>query len=172
LSTETAVSDKDVTQLGVAGSKSELLADRQVAASFSTFFGNTWSFHEPLLIDQDLRKPDSGIGLTPLVSDEPPRRATGWRLAPAATTSTADPVRKTNDARVALLARKYVAKEKFSDEDTARLAILTERVRRLLPAVTEGELEALESALKAAKLLADSDAALRLRLAALKGHGG
>jgi len=43
---------------------------------------------------------------------------------------------RANVVRVALLARKYVAKE-FSPEEEARLDIATERVRRLLPRVTE-----------------------------------
>jgi hypothetical protein len=49
--------------------------------------------------------------------------------------------------RVTLLARKYVSGT-LSPEADARLAIATERVRRLLPRVTADDFEALESILE------------------------
>ena len=48
-----------------------------------------------------------------------------------------------NRDRLVLLARQYESK-KFSAEEEARLAILTERVRRLIPRVTEKDFEVLE----------------------------
>jgi len=51
----------------------------------------------------------------------------------------------TQDQRVALLARKYIEGRHFSDEEDARLRILTERLRRLIPRVTTEDLEKIES---------------------------
>ena len=51
---------------------------------------------------------------------------------------------RAQDQRVTLLARKYIEGH-FSGEEDARLRILTERLRRLIPRVTAGDLEAIES---------------------------
>lgn len=84
----------------------------------------------------------------------------------------ANPLTKAAEARVQLLARKYVAKEKFSEEESARLAIVTERVRKLLPAVTAYEFEALESGLTALRSVAESNAKLEERLRIMRqAHG-
>jgi hypothetical protein len=79
---------------------------------------------------------------------------------------------KANADRVELLARKYVAKERFPDEQSARLAILTERVRKLIPAVTAEEYEALEHRLKDVQELSALNIKLRERLAKAKVSGG
>ena len=49
-----------------------------------------------------------------------------------------------NRARLELLARRYVAKQ-LSPEEDARLAILTQKIRRLIPRVTIEDFERLES---------------------------
>jgi hypothetical protein len=46
--------------------------------------------------------------------------------------------------RVTLLARKYAAKDKFSKDESARLAIVTEKLRKLLPPVRPEEISYLE----------------------------
>lgn len=63
--------------------------------------------------------------------------------------------------RITLLARKYVAKESFSDEESARLAIVTEKIRRLIPAVTTNEIKLLEEVIKKAGEIEESDQNIR-----------
>ena len=75
---------------------------------------------------------------------------------------------KAIEDRVRLLARKYVAKEKFSKEEGARLAIVTERVRKLLPAVTAYEFELLEKALTSLRDISQANASLQERLMLLR----
>ena len=61
----------------------------------------------------------------------------------------------TNRSRLELLARRYVTKQ-LSPEEDARLAILTERIRRLIPRVTIEDFERLES-------MAEESEAIRIR---------
>jgi hypothetical protein len=49
-----------------------------------------------------------------------------------------------NRTRLELLARQYVAKQ-LSPEEEARLEIVAQRVRRLIPRVTAADLESLET---------------------------
>jgi hypothetical protein len=65
--------------------------------------------------------------------------------------------------RVTLLARKYVSGS-LSPEADARLAIATERVRRLVPRVTADDVEALESILEDLDSISQRDAERRKRL--------
>jgi hypothetical protein len=95
------------------------------------------------------------------VSDEPPRMRVGASLRAATLQRTSDPFERANSDRIALLARKYVAKDTFVDEDRARLAIVTERVRQLFPAVTSEDVEAMEHALTASQQVSESDNELR-----------
>lgn len=66
--------------------------------------------------------------------------------------------------RMTLLARKYVAKESFSEEERARLAILTERVRKLIPAVSADDYVVLENALQELKKLTQENMEIRSSL--------
>jgi hypothetical protein len=68
-----------------------------------------------------------------------------------------------NKVRLALLARSYVAGQ-MSTEEEARLAIVTERVRRLIPRVTVEDMEALESIVQDVARIRDDDSARRRRL--------
>lgn len=68
-----------------------------------------------------------------------------------------------NRTRLTLLARQYV-QEQLSTEDDARLAIVTERVRRLIPRVTADDFEALEYMLQEAARIEASDNERRQRL--------
>jgi hypothetical protein len=61
----------------------------------------------------------------------------------------------TNRSRLELLARRYVTKQ-LSPEEDARLAILTEKIRRLIPRVTIEDFERLES-------MAEESDAIRIR---------
>ena len=68
-----------------------------------------------------------------------------------------------NRTRLALLARQYVT-GKVSMEDEARLAIVSERVRRLIPRVTVEDFEALEGILAEVEHIASADIERRQRL--------
>ena len=52
----------------------------------------------------------------------------------------------------------------MSTEEEARLAIVTERVRRLIPRVTVEDMEALESIVQDVARIRDDDSARRRRL--------
>ena len=54
-----------------------------------------------------------------------------------------DAIDRARDARVALLARKYEGVSTVEDE--ARIGILTQRLRKLLPRVTPGDVDALST---------------------------
>jgi hypothetical protein len=69
----------------------------------------------------------------------------------------------TNRARLELLARQYVARQ-LSTEEEARLAIVSEKVRRLIPRVTAEDFEALESIIEEAKRIESADLERRHRL--------
>lgn len=86
--------------------------------------------------------------------------------------SVEDQIDRTNKERIELLARQYVAKEKFSSEEEARLAIVTARVRQLLPAVTAAEYEALEKNLQASQKITSQLDNLRERLTRLSEKRG
>jgi hypothetical protein len=68
-----------------------------------------------------------------------------------------------NKVRLALLARSYVAGQ-MSTEEEARLAIVTERVRRLIPRVTAEDMEALEGIAQDVARIRANDSARRQRL--------
>src|SRR2546428_4337043 len=84
------------------------------------------AFNDPFLEAHDM---------TPLVEE---RRAEGASLSQFAPAASPQPMSQlseadaANRARLVLLARQYVAGE-FSMEDEARFAIVSERVRRLIP---------------------------------------
>jgi len=68
-----------------------------------------------------------------------------------------------NRARLELLARQYIARQ-LSTEEEARLAIVSERVRRLIPRVTAEDFEALENIREEAKRIESVDIERRQRL--------
>jgi hypothetical protein len=70
---------------------------------------------------------------------------------------------KARDVRLALLARKYEGAA--SVEDTARLQILTERLRKLSPRVTDRDMD------QVAEMVADAES-ISARLAAVKEKFG
>lgn len=55
-----------------------------------------------------------------------------------------NPIDNLNENRLTLLARKYATKDMLP-EDIARLNIITQRLRNLMPAITEKDLEVMES---------------------------
>ena len=67
------------------------------------------------------------------------------------------------DGRVNLLARKY-ARKGLTPEELARLTILDERVERLIPSVSEKEIDTLEGILRQIKEISAADDALRREL--------
>jgi hypothetical protein len=68
-----------------------------------------------------------------------------------------------NRTRLALLARQYEA-GRLSIEEEARLAIVAERVRRLIPRVTAEDFEVLEGILEEAQRIESADIERRRRL--------
>jgi len=68
-----------------------------------------------------------------------------------------------NRTRLALLARHYEA-ARLSIEEEARLAIVTERVRHLIPRVTEDDFEALQAILEDVERIKSADIERRRRL--------
>jgi hypothetical protein len=68
-----------------------------------------------------------------------------------------------NRTRLELLARQYVSGE-LSPEEEARLAIVSERVRRLIPRVTTEDFEMLERILEDANQIEAEDIERRRRL--------
>lgn len=77
------------------------------------------------------------------------------------------PADSANQSRLELLAREYVAGQ-LSTEEGARLAIVSERVRRLIPRVTLQDFERLEGVGKELKEIESDNAELRRRIEALK----
>ena len=137
--------------------------DLEGRVAFTEFFAPTWT-DLPLDIHARLESAVSDW-VTPLHTERSVRHPT--RTLVRAEPTDVDPVTKVTEERIQLLARKYVAKEKYSDEERARLAIVTERVRKLLPAVTVREFEALEQVLTSLRDITKENASLRdkLRLA-------
>jgi len=68
-----------------------------------------------------------------------------------------------NRTRLELLARQYVAGQ-LSTEGEARLAIVSERVRRLIPRVTEEDFQALEQIFEETERIGLADVERRRRL--------
>jgi hypothetical protein len=68
-----------------------------------------------------------------------------------------------NRTRLALLGRQY-EEARLSIEEEARLAIVTERVRRLIPRVTVDDFEALQTILEEAERIESADVERRRRL--------
>jgi len=129
---------------------------------FADFFSPTWTEHS--LQDAQVLFAEQGAAewSTPLHTDRLARRPK--RPPYRDEQPDVDPLTKATEDRVQLLARKYVAKDKFSDEESARLAIVTERVRKLLPAVTAQEFEALEHVLTSLRDISKTNASLRNKL--------
>lgn len=109
---------------------------------------------------------------TLLLSEQSSAVRRRWHIStkpsvPETDTAQEDLAAKQNAIRVTLLARKYVAKDQFSAEERARLAIATERVRQLMPAVTSAEFETLTTVLGKLKELQTSGNDLRDALSRL-----
>jgi len=106
---------------------------------------------------------DLPITGTPVLGDTPRKTKVGWSVVQE--DSNADtrrdlPEYRAIPDRIALLARKFALKDKFSEEDNARLAIVTERVRQLLPSIKVEEYEILAEVLATVKSVAEDDLAL------------
>lgn len=84
-------------------------------------------------------------------------------LSPVAETSRGSEADVANHTRLALLARQYEA-ARLSTEEEARLAIVTERVRRLIPRITVDDFEALQDILEEAERIESADVERRRRL--------
>jgi hypothetical protein len=136
--------------------RSPLLNETLSYEPFSAYFESTWLGGTRSTVNQE-----SAVAhlewRTPTLTDE----MTARRQAPSWKPTTTTPSRDPNDDRLILLARKYALKDGFSEEQRARLAIVTERVRQLLPAVTLEEVQTLEAALNVLREATDSDREIR-----------
>jgi hypothetical protein len=81
--------------------------------------------------------------------------------------SVVSPADSANQSRLELLAREYVAGQ-LSTEESARVAIVSERVRRLIPRVTLEDFERLEAIGRELKEIESDNAELRRRIEFLK----
>lgn len=136
---------------------------------FSLFFGPTSALSSGPLDLTEL-EPKADSGRTPLISEQ--TKATSgatWHLSakgPVDDTDSTfeDAAARQNEIRITLLARKYVSKDQFSSEERARLAIATERVRQLMPAVTSAEFDVLSNVLGQLKDLQVAGNQLRIAI--------
>lgn len=154
---ETILNDKEAA-LSTEAPASALVGESLKAGSFASFFASTFTLDDIGTVEQDLGR----FGFTPLVSEEVARPSTRWRSFDEQPQT--DQFERVNNDRIALLARKYVNKESFSDEEHARLAIVTERVRRLLPAVTSNDFERIEKFVQTVQRIGAADAEIRKRV--------
>lgn len=81
-------------------------------------------------------------------------------IATEGDTSSPGKARQANRDRLKLLSRQFVRKE-LSNEDQARLEIVSERVRALIPRVTSDDWERLESIALRIEVLTDANSKLR-----------
>ena len=103
---------------------------------------------------------------TPLLEERHAEESSLSRFTPAAPPQPRSPVSEAeaaNHARLILLARQYVAGT-LSTEDQARLAIVSERVRCLIPRVTIKDFEALADILEDVQHIESADIDRRRRL--------
>lgn len=158
----TAVYDASVARYNDEVSKSALLAESGGREPFTMFFSATFAHREPWNGGGDALNAGLGIEQTPLLTSERQWRIPTWR--PRVDLDEQDLAAAASSDRVTLLARKYVGKEHFSEEEKARLTIVTERLRHLMPAVKVSEVESFERALKVVQEVAESDQAIRASL--------
>lgn len=165
---ETTAGSGRLADLDVNVPVSAFLFESTDRTPFELFFASTGAMpdtvYDPALVYGTLK--------TPFLSEQPSRKSYGWFWRLSQTTMQEDQIAKVNSERVVLLARKYVAKESLSDEEGARLAIVTERVRKLLPAVSAREYETIEDALKLIQEARESDEELRKRTGITRRKNG
>jgi len=87
----------------------------------------------------------------------------GGRREKMGDTAEANEADAANHTRLELLARQYVNKH-LSHEEQARLSIVTERVRRLIPRITAKDFEVLERIAERLQEIGSDDADRRKRL--------
>ena len=113
-------------------------------------------FHDPFMSPQDMtpfaeeRRSEESPPLMPSIASLPTE------------VHHASEAEAANRARLELLARQYVARQ-LSTEEEARLAIVSEKVRRLIPRATAEDFEALESILEEAQRIESADLERRHR---------
>lgn len=165
------ISEKLLSHLSFA-SQSPLLEESSLKNLFATFFDDTNAHSRRRDMHLDLAHGEfESVASTSLLREDFSRTYRVKRVQEEQV-HVSDRVARPNEDRLKLLARKYVAKEKFTDEQAARLEIVTERVRQLLPSVTVKEYEALEGVLLLVKDVSETDKQLRAELAALEHDDG
>jgi len=127
-------------------------------AAATQIFGSSYTgMTDDLLFSKDL---------TPLIDEEPVSirgQSVAFRYASTIQSHQESQAEAANRTRLELLARLYVSK-KLSPEEDARLAILTEKVRRLIPRVTAADFEQLEAIARESEAIRRENVERRRRL--------
>ena len=105
----------------------------------------------------------TGYGVEEVVGVEPWIQESSTEDIPVGLT----PAESANHLKMELLAREYVSGQ-LSTEEEARLAIVTERVRKLIPRVTVEDFEKLEEIAKDLQIIEDENLDIERQLLALK----
>ena len=143
---------------------SKLLEEADGEESFWESFAKTALHNEPSHVDVDAWFMQLWGQVTPL-TEEASQFGSFTIFRPEQKMPGPGPVAEmVNADRLTLLARKYAMSDKFSTEGDARLSILTERLRRLIPAVTEKEVEFLEEVAGELDRISESENEIRRRL--------
>lgn len=151
-------------------SKSALLAESFPGNHFLPYFASTRMLFRPELDESHWLEPYAALTRTLLLSDAHDQFV--GEVNAAYEPPEEDVFAKENSDRITLLARKFALKERFSDEESARLKIATERVRQLIPAVTADEVESLAAKLDRVMKLAEEGNAIRAKLGIAKHKRG
>ena len=105
----------------------------------------------------------TGYGVEEVVGVEPWIQESSAENVPVGLT----PAESANHLKMELLAREYVSGQ-LSTEEEARLVIVTERVRKLIPRVTVEDFEKLEEIAKDLQIIEDENLEIERQLLALK----
>lgn len=157
----TSIRDASLLAMKLDTSGSAFLAETTRMNPFGMYFDATGS--DALVRDSAFVAEGLDVDGTPLLTEQRRTRRTAAntpRARDAFGQSESDPIQD----RVTLLARKYAAISQFSEEEKARLAIVTERVRQLLPSTTMKDVEAAESLLNLIERVSSSDKEIRERI--------
>lgn len=143
---------------------STLLGETDSEEWFSEFFAKTQLHNEPSHVDSDAWFVQLWGQVTPITGESALLSGVTILRSEQEMPGPGSAAEMVNADRLTLLARKYAMSDKFSKEGDARLAILTERLRRLIPAVTEKEVEFLEKTWEEIGQISESENEIRRRL--------
>ena len=111
----TALNEQTSPGSAIEFSQSPLIEDSETNKFFSTFFGSTSLHQDPQRVDPFGFNQQSEGMHTPLLNEGLLVTVRAWR-AKSHLIEERNPFNRSNDDRLTLLARKYVAQESFPDE--------------------------------------------------------